>query len=315
MDQDQFVAAMRSLGVHTARDIVKELREGTPARESELNEISSWFGALPPQQRERIEKIVDYSIWSFTFHLFCQFDGVAGEPKEGKYELRYVKGRKKTLLNSEFDPELDYLHDLFVAEFPHPFPVAMPIRSSKAAESKVESRWSHLLDPPEPTFMEPWNPVRGVVESLPECDPELEEVPFLKTFKTKLRKNKYVTGLLEDIWGLVPMLIASRRFPEAIRIAEAIETVASVPLTCKESAHTLWPTKWFEGNRSSRSLRGPARGPTRDRAITGVQMGNDAGWPAIADSQERFGWGTTSGLSVPKDIELGYRKLFGATRL
>ena len=116
--REEFVVAMRTLGVRTGRRIIGDLRQDIPTGDASVREIAQWFRSLASVDQDQAEKLVAYSIWVMTFRWLCELDGisdgVAGDPKGGMYLLRYVEGNENVPLNSPIiDPELEELHSIF----------------------------------------------------------------------------------------------------------------------------------------------------------------------------------------------------------
>jgi hypothetical protein len=86
------------------------------APKSELVELSRWYNALDDNGKEMVRRIVRESVDAGLFGLFCVLDGVRtieGQGPKGEFQLYYVNGDEKVLLN-DFDKE--FLHDLYKAE-------------------------------------------------------------------------------------------------------------------------------------------------------------------------------------------------------
>jgi hypothetical protein len=112
MNAEEFVTALKSYVQDAAvEDTIANLRR-PPGRRifSENSELSHWYNALSPAERNMVDKIISMSVRSAVFGLLAVLDGARTiDVENGRFELYHI-AEKRVLLNH---PEGHDLHDLF----------------------------------------------------------------------------------------------------------------------------------------------------------------------------------------------------------
>jgi hypothetical protein len=117
MDTDTFVGVVKTEVHDSGVREVLEILERPPGRKphERLVELSEWFRALPPLDRERVRWIVELAVHSGVFGLLAVLDGVRAiesGANKGSLELTYSRGAERQQLTS---PSNDFLHDIYQA--------------------------------------------------------------------------------------------------------------------------------------------------------------------------------------------------------
>jgi hypothetical protein len=117
MDAETFVDIVKR-EVHDSgvRDVLETLGRPSGRKPQErLVELSEWFGALPPPDRERVRLVVELAVHSGVFGLLAVLDGVRAiesGANKGSLDLTYSRGSERQVLTA---PANDFLHDLYQA--------------------------------------------------------------------------------------------------------------------------------------------------------------------------------------------------------
>jgi hypothetical protein len=117
MDAETFVGIIKRV-VHDAgvNGVLETLERPAGRKPQErLVELSEWFRALSPADRERVRLVVELAVHGGVFGLLTVIDGIlaieSGERK-GALELTYRRGDERDLLNA---PSTEFLHDIYQA--------------------------------------------------------------------------------------------------------------------------------------------------------------------------------------------------------
>jgi hypothetical protein len=113
MTPEEFVEIIRITVHDAAIHGTQECLENPPGRRPSAQErvLSSWFKGLPSQDRAHVASVIQHSVHSALFGVFCVLDGVRAieHDAKGTLQLLYVNGENRQQLNSEEDE----LHDIY----------------------------------------------------------------------------------------------------------------------------------------------------------------------------------------------------------
>ena len=114
MTPEEFVSDLKRNVHDPAIDgVVAQLAEPSGRRPGQkLRELSSWFNALPEQQRENVRSAVGLGVHAALFGVLCAIDGVT-KVTDATLELRLRSAGEVLLLNADSD---ECLHDLYQAK-------------------------------------------------------------------------------------------------------------------------------------------------------------------------------------------------------
>ncbi len=116
-----FIERIRGAVYEAAVDGCVAMLQHVPGRRPSptLVELSQWFTRLLPEDRERVQRVIQMAARAAVFEMCAVLDGATAirEPDEppGQLELRYKIGEQHFLLN---DPREVPLHDLFAEQVP-----------------------------------------------------------------------------------------------------------------------------------------------------------------------------------------------------
>jgi len=118
MNQEEFINGIKIAVGESAYKSMLSILLDPPGRSPSVDslQLSEWYNSLQNNDREMIGKVIQGTIDMTVFGCLCVLDGVKTiEPQgdKGKFELYFIKGATKVLLNDIND---DFLHDLWNAE-------------------------------------------------------------------------------------------------------------------------------------------------------------------------------------------------------
>jgi hypothetical protein len=114
MDSEEFVRGVKAAcSDKVAEGEIGSLRNPSGRRPSQrLLRLSEWFHQLSPEDQVMLAEAMKDAAEGALFGFFCVLDGVRvieNRPDKGDFELYYVNGDERVLLN----PAGDDLHDIF----------------------------------------------------------------------------------------------------------------------------------------------------------------------------------------------------------
>jgi hypothetical protein len=69
--------------------------------------LAKWYSTLSPEARELLKEALDYATETAIFGVLCILDGarvIEDTDEKGEFEVYYVRGKEKQLLNPPSDP-------------------------------------------------------------------------------------------------------------------------------------------------------------------------------------------------------------------
>lgn len=119
MTTNEFVWGVKARAVDSAvANTISDLRQPSGKHPSaQAASLSTWYAGLTPDDRKMLEEIIRTSADKAVFGLLCILDGarvIEDGPDKGDFELYFVKGGAKTLVNPSENP----LHEAYRASNP-----------------------------------------------------------------------------------------------------------------------------------------------------------------------------------------------------
>jgi hypothetical protein len=115
MNKEEFVEAIHQYVSESAIEATIRQLERPSGRKPDhhLVELSGWYATLDNANKERLKDVLTEAARAAIFGFCCVLDGVRlleDGATAGKFELCYIKGEDRALIN---DPEQEELHNLF----------------------------------------------------------------------------------------------------------------------------------------------------------------------------------------------------------
>lgn len=115
MTKEEFISAIKVEVVDISIDATIQTVIEPPGRspKAELVELSAWYNSLNASDKDGVRKMVKMGVDLSTFSFLTIIDGdtvITDRGVGGEFELYYVNGPERTLLNP---PTGIALHDLF----------------------------------------------------------------------------------------------------------------------------------------------------------------------------------------------------------
>ena len=114
MDSDEFVRGVKSACSDNLAESEINVFKNLPGRRphTRMLRLSKWFQQLNPEDQAMLVEALKLTAEDAIFGFFCVLDSVRfieNGAEKGSFELFYVKGNERVLLN----PPNDDLHDIF----------------------------------------------------------------------------------------------------------------------------------------------------------------------------------------------------------
>jgi hypothetical protein len=110
----EFVKSVKAEACDSAVDTLMEILDNPPGRrpDERLVALAAWYRQLSSADKECLHQTITRTAHVAVFGVLAILDGVRaveGLGPKGEFELYYVKGSQRVLLN---DPKEGFLHDL-----------------------------------------------------------------------------------------------------------------------------------------------------------------------------------------------------------